>query len=362
VTLEADLAAWISTRSAWQQDVLARLCRQEPFDEAMIAALADRLIAGEQPETAGVAAQDIPGSPITSASVQLAALKDLVGVNALAPGQILTFGSMGLTVAYGDNASGKSGYARLLKSAVRARVRDDILMDVFASNEPEEQHAVVDYKIGVNASGQEWKWPGSPSAELQQVHFFDKACGDAYLSADSEITYRPSALILLDQLIAVCDAVRAVLEQRLRETDAAKPALPSVPNDTSAAHLMAGLRASTSASDIDAHCQMPADATEQLGGLLSEEARLKASDPTNERDRLAALAGSLDITAQYGDHLGAMLSTEGVGRLAKLRASALELRQGSGVFRDCRVCHVRPWRWRASAGVVWSRRPSGMWR
>jgi len=36
--------------------------------------------------------------------------------------------------------------------------------------------------------------------------------------------------------------------------------------------------------------------------------------------------------------------------------------QGSGVFRDCPVCHSRPWRWMASVGVVWSRRPSGMWR
>jgi hypothetical protein len=194
MTLEADLAVWASTRPAWQRDVLARLCRQEPFDEAVIAAHADRLIAGEQPETAGVAAQDIPGSPVTSAGVQLAALKDLVGVNALAPDQILTFGATGLTVVYGDNASGKSGYARLLKSAVGARVRDDILMDVFAAAEPQEQHALVDYTVGGNAGRQEWKWPGTPNLELQQIEFFDKACGDAYLSADSEITYRPSAL------------------------------------------------------------------------------------------------------------------------------------------------------------------------
>jgi hypothetical protein len=129
----------------------------------------------------------------------------------------------------------------------------------------------------------------------------------------------------------VCDAVRAVLEERLRETDASKPALPSVPNGTSAARFMAGLKASTSASDIDAHCQATADTTKQLGGLLSEEARLKASDPTKERDRLAALAGSLDIAAQYCDRLGAMLSTEGVERLAKLRASAIELRAAATV-------------------------------
>ncbi len=38
-------------------------------------------------------------------------------------------------------------------------------------------------------------------------------------------------------------------------------------------------------------------------------------------------------------------------------------RQGSGVFRECpHLSHSRPWRRRVSAGVVWSRRPSGMCR
>jgi hypothetical protein len=85
VSLEAELACWAATRPGWQQDVLALLCRQEPFDDATIAALADRLIANEHPEAeiAGLAAGDIPGSPITSAGVQLVALNDLTGVNAL---------------------------------------------------------------------------------------------------------------------------------------------------------------------------------------------------------------------------------------------------------------------------------------
>ncbi|MGH3670894.1 MAG: hypothetical protein ACRDSH_09685 [Pseudonocardiaceae bacterium] len=81
MTLEADLAAWAAKRPPWQQDFLARLCRQVPFDEVAIAEVADRLIADEQPETVDLTAADIPGSPVTSADVRLVALKDLTGVN-----------------------------------------------------------------------------------------------------------------------------------------------------------------------------------------------------------------------------------------------------------------------------------------
>jgi len=38
MSVEDDLAEWIATRPAWQQSVIARLCKQESFDDAAIAA------------------------------------------------------------------------------------------------------------------------------------------------------------------------------------------------------------------------------------------------------------------------------------------------------------------------------------
>ncbi|WP_245479279.1 ATP-binding protein, partial [Mesorhizobium sp. M1A.F.Ca.IN.022.05.2.1] len=60
--------------------------------------------------------------PATPSSAS--ALFSLPHVNALAPGERLSFGKTGLTAIYGDNGAGKSGYARVLKhSAGRARRR-----------------------------------------------------------------------------------------------------------------------------------------------------------------------------------------------------------------------------------------------
>jgi len=50
----------------------------------------------------------------------LRAIHGAENVNALKAGERLTFDKTGLTVVYGDNGSGKSGYARILnKGAVR---------------------------------------------------------------------------------------------------------------------------------------------------------------------------------------------------------------------------------------------------
>lgn len=66
-------------------------------------------------------AKSIAPKPDAAEQVSLRALTEVVGVNALISGQTLEFGSTGLTIVYGDNASGKSGYARLIKAMVDAR-------------------------------------------------------------------------------------------------------------------------------------------------------------------------------------------------------------------------------------------------
>ena len=118
MSVEDELVGWISNRPGWQQSVVARLCKQEPFDEAATAALADDLIANKQAGSVSVLASDIPGSAVAGDGVSLVAIEGLQGLNALVDGQGLSFGAAGITIVYGDNASGKSGYARLLRNMV----------------------------------------------------------------------------------------------------------------------------------------------------------------------------------------------------------------------------------------------------
>jgi hypothetical protein len=329
MTVESELAAWAATRPDWQQEVLLRLCRDEVITPADIEALADRVIKSEPAATSPLAASDIPGHASAGGGVQLTSLHDLVGVNALVTGQRLTFGAPGVTIVYGDNASGKSGYARILKSAVGARTSPDILGDVYAKAGPTSIGATIEYQVAGQVG--EWKWSDAPSPLLRQIHYYDEADGEVYLGADSEITYRPSALTLLDGLVTVCDAIRAVLNKRLGALEAARPPLPAVPSDTPAAGFLAGLNADTAPPAIVSACTAPADAKEQLGKLLSEEARLKSSDPGKERDRLATLAGDLSEVAAQVEKLSEKLGRQSYSEMEGLRQSATQLRAAAAV-------------------------------
>lgn len=326
MAIEEELAAWAQTRPEWQRGVLVRLCRSEQFDDPAIEAIADALVSGSASTTATISASDIPGSAISPEPIRLQMLRDLHGVNALAGNQCLSFAAAGLTVIYGDNASGKSGYARILSNAVAARVCADVLGNVFATGAVSDMTAIIEFTVGGGTPAVEWKWPGENSPELAQVHYYDEACGNAYLSTSSEISYRPSALGLMDQLITVCDAVRSALDECLRVNFAAKPDLPGLPADTRAAKFLATLTATTQQGAVDAAIALPENSGSLLGALLQEEARLKASDPTKERSRLIEMSSSLIMVTNLCEGLASALSLTAIVELRDKRTKASQLR------------------------------------
>ena len=324
MTIEQDIATWAATRPPWQQAVLRQLADGHSYTHDETVAIAARLRAGQQPPPVALKASNIPGAQAAGATVQLRSIRDTRNVNALIDAQVLTFAPTGLTVVYGDNASGKSGYARLIKAVARARHREPVHADVFDTAAVQPQQAVIAFTVGgVDNSA---SWPDAVSGELRAVSFYDEACGDAYIGGDSELTYRPSALTMLDGLIAICDAVRAVLDDDLRNNDLAFGALPAVVEGTSAAVLLRSLSGTTTKVELDSACEVPDEAEEQLGKLLQEEARLRASNPAKERSRLEALADKIETVARHVGKLAAALGDEKVKQARDLRDGAVELR------------------------------------
>jgi energy-coupling factor transporter ATP-binding protein EcfA2 len=349
VTIEQEIATWAANRPPWHQDVLRKLAQGHTFDQAAIDGIANDLTTPTPVNVAPLKATDVPGARAAGATVALRSIRDATNVNALLDGQQLTFAPAGLTVVYGDNGSGKSGYARLIKDAVGARHHEPVHANVFADTAGQPQKA----EIGFISAGTERgaTWPTGVDGELGAVSFYDEACGDAYVGGESELTYRPSALAMLDGLIAVCDAVRDVLDEHLRDNHARREPLPVVAQDTDAARFLTSLSGATTSDQLDAACALPTEATEQLGALIKEEARLRATDPSKERARLDTLTGKLDRVASHVAALEAALSDEKVSEATTARLTATELRAAANVassdaFEDEPIAGVGSQTWR----------------
>ncbi len=184
-----DLLDWSLSLPRWQQELLRRVVSQsgissEEIEELAVACIAE---AEQQPSPYHTFSDvDLPTTVANSAPSQLLSLDDLHDVNALLSGQSLSFGSQ-LTVVYGDNASGKSGYARVLKKVYRARVVEDILADL-GSEKPSINPARAKFMIKDSAgivTQVDWE-DGTPLSNVGRFSVLDSKCSQTYMRREFE--------------------------------------------------------------------------------------------------------------------------------------------------------------------------------
>jgi hypothetical protein len=122
--------------------------------------LGRQLIEAHETAVSPLTAEEIFGVQSPVVAVLLSSIADPTNVNRLLDEQKLTFAPQGLTVVYGDNASGKSGYARIIKAVVGARHREAIHPDVFSDPSSVAQSALIAFDRG--GVEQTATWPLSP--------------------------------------------------------------------------------------------------------------------------------------------------------------------------------------------------------
>jgi len=142
------------------------------------------------------------------ASVKLLSIENIKNVNAIKSGQTLSFSPNGLTVIYGDNGSGKSGYCRILKQACRARVKEEILPNVYDKTATGNPSATL--KIEQDGELRDIDWvQDEPAVEvLDNITVFDGHCADYIIDKKNEIAIKPFGSEIPKQLAEIVTKVK----------------------------------------------------------------------------------------------------------------------------------------------------------
>lgn len=324
--INQDILGWLEKRPIWQRNLFQRVVRNQAIDNSYIEQLVDLLVASETaaPETPTLTIDELPQGGDMKESIAICSVGDLQGVNALLGGQTLQFSPTGMTIVYGDNGSGKSGYARLLKQIVGARHHEEILSNVF-TNERCAQSAQINYRCGDTDQAATWSNTFNDTT-FRRVHFYDEACGNDYLQNETELSYRPSVLSLLDRLIELIEYVSKEIGKRITTEEAKQFSLPNVPDGTSAANFLSKLSDRTDPHSLDQLLDAHQDLDNELQEHRQEEARLRATDPTKEKTRLLAVAKDAEALADHLASIEKTLSPAAANRILVLKQTAMELR------------------------------------
>jgi ABC-type multidrug transport system ATPase subunit len=123
----------------------------------------------------------------TNKVIELETLSNITGVNKLAKNQTLKF-SKNITVIYGENGTGKTGYGRILKSlGFSYDPNNTVHPNIYGAIEAKS--AVINFKS--NGISQTFNWTGAnKNAELQNISVFNNSCVQISLS-DRQLIVSP---------------------------------------------------------------------------------------------------------------------------------------------------------------------------
>ena len=242
-----------------------------------------------------VARQDESAPPLT-----LFRLSEVHGVNALVPGAEIE-PHEGLTILYGENGTGKTGYSRIFKALANSRTADTILGNVEA-DVSEDQTAKLDFKLGDEL--QTLTWTGDRGVPpFTRMSIFDNPAVATHVDDDLDYVYTPASLALFSHVTAAIHAVAARI-------DASVGVL-----DTDGSGLLARFQRGSSVYPLIENL----GASTALAGL--KEKVITGDDVDTKLDELAQAVGAL-----HGNTIGTQIAAfKAEQRLLSQAASAAEV-------------------------------------
>ena len=220
-----ELLAWSAGRANWQQDTLRRLALEGELTPK------DLQEARYQIEQAcGLPVEH----PIESVPLEPAHLKDGGGddqpqtvlaylgpvqhVDRLAEGQPpLHFIVNGITLIYGANACGKSGYCRIAKRLCRSQSPVELQGNVYNEASPHPPRVALAYREGDSRQPKTeivWQNGEATPLPLSRLSVFDTASVRVYVDKSRKIEFLPFELDIMNKLGLACRALDAEFQAR----------------------------------------------------------------------------------------------------------------------------------------------------
>lgn len=277
------IAKWAKGLPGWQSDAVRRIFVKGDLTDSDRKELLTMLKKSKGivdpknvvPSPITLEASDVPGPSDSKSVVILKSMHGVKNVNALAPNQILKFALKGVTVVYGGNASGKSGYSRVLKKACRARGQvENILPNVFATHTPDAvAEAVFDISVDGQDRTEQWvdKQPAPDS--LASIAVFDAEAARFYVDERNEVVYIPYGLDVFNKLGDLCKSLREQLETELTPIEPLPKELTDLTPTTAVGQLLRSLTHETDLLEVETMAkltQVELERLEELRNLLTQ--------------------------------------------------------------------------------------------
>lgn len=247
------LADWANQRDEWARCVVRQILQTgRPAPEGDISTAYQLFL-----EEKGFAERSLPtepslaievGNSASEATLKLTSISEVTGVNALRSNPEIEIHD-GLTILFGENGSGKTGYSRILKTLANSRTADDILSDINDSSAPAHPSATIKFEVGGKVD--ERHWAGERGvAPFTRMSIFDTPAVNIHVDDDITYVFTPASLSLFNHVTQGVRGVQKNLASGIEGLSGAPIPLTRFDRGTSVYPLIETLGAASDLADL----------------------------------------------------------------------------------------------------------------
>lgn len=319
--IQNDIIDWLHGQQDWLQEAAERLLNQGSLTDDDINDITDLLKTPEgQKITKHRSFSNIGDSSASSCDLRLCSIGDIEGIENLSPRSPLAFGEGNLTVIYGHNGSGKSGYTRILKKVCGKPRALNLKPNVY-KNEPMEAKCTIEYTYDGETKSDIWITNSEPVECLKTIDIFDGDAVDSYLKSEAEVSYIPGIVYLFEQLAHTCDNIKEKIQNEQNQLVNKLPNLPEPYQETEAGKIYLNLSQDVVVSGV---LDWKEDDQKKLNEL---DDFLKIKDPVKisiEKQRTKQQLDQIIMTIQNSvDYV----SRESIQSIVDLKKNAKDMRE-----------------------------------
>jgi len=323
--IQTEIVKWLHTKQNWLQEAVSRLLGNGEITDTDIDQLTDLLktdVGQTVTNTHSFAGLGISAAPDT---LILDSISEITGIDELSPRNPLSFGTDNLTVIYGNNGSGKSGYTRILKKATGKPNATELKHDMFKPV-PEASDRSCKIKYRLNGTPIENIWIANSSAieDLRGIDIFDSDNAKLYLAKEKEVTYTPSLIVIFEELVSVCKRIEDKLVEEKRLLVSRLPQLDTRYIDTGAGKFYNELKASHT-EELLASILTFSDSDTRAVKQLQE--RLQTEDPAAKAKKIRKEKEYINQIVQQLNSAYENLNSESCQMFIALKSDATTKRQ-----------------------------------
>ena len=347
-----ELINWVNTLPYWQRKSAEQIFEGRKFEESDYDKIYEIF-----KEEMGLCENTLIASPISfyewsdagkdESIVRWSGVRNIRGINALKSEESIDI-SPTLTLIYGENGSGKSGYVRLFNNAFISR-GDKLLIQNIYSNNPEEEYAEFMFiKDGVELT---LKYPDDKYMdEFKRIMVFDTKSATHDMVAESELGFVPTEFIFFDLLVKVCDEVSKRLKHEIDEKEQENPFLKFFERENNICDIVKGLSYQTDINDLWKY-KLSDEEKQQKEKIIRQKAELIALNIQEKYRRLNIIKEEIRKIKQLIEAAEKLFSKEKLFELKKLivdlkDAELIAQNEGIEQFKNDQIENVGSKEWK----------------